>query len=78
MKIELEKIKGGEDIIAAGYNEKENVLAIQFSSKGNPTYNYYGVPAKKFDDFMESAEKRAFFTDNIRNKHEYRKQVGGA
>ena len=69
----MERINSS-NIFAAGYDEQNSVMRVQFNS--NVIYDYQDVPEKLYLEFSNSHSKGTFFAKNIRTKFAYKKIDG--
>ena len=58
-------------LASVGYNEKEQVLEIEFRNSG--IYRYSGVTKEFFSQFMTANSKGGFFALKIRGKFSFSK-----
>lgn len=71
IKIAMYGVKSSQ-IKEIGHDPKTNTLAIRFNS-GGTLYHYFGVDAKKFEEFKASESPGSFLSKNIKGKHEFAK-----
>jgi len=56
-------------IVSVGYDQQSETLEIEF--KGGMVYQYYNVPARIYEQLMESGSKGQFHSANIKNAFPY-------
>ena len=54
---------------SVGYDEKDNILEIEFHSGG--IYQYYNVDKEEYLDLMDASSHGRYFMSNIRGAYEY-------
>ena len=59
------------NIRAVEYDEQQQILKVQFTNQA--TYQYSGVPAATYRDFMAANSKGAFFASEIKSVYPYEK-----
>lgn len=59
------------NLAAVGYDEKEQVLEIEFNHGG--VYQYFDVPKEEYEALMNASSHGEYFSANIRNDYEYHK-----
>ncbi len=56
------------NIVSIGYDEKSEVLEIEFS---NGIYQYFDVPQDAYEDFINAPSVGNFFQKNIKVKYRF-------
>lgn len=59
------------NLAAVGYDEKEQILEIQFNHGG--VYQYFDVPKDEYEALMSASSHGSYFYHNIRNDYDYEK-----
>lgn len=59
------------DLKSVGYDEKSQILEIEFNNGG--VYIYSKVPQKVYEQLMGASSHGKFFHANIKNKFTYKK-----
>ena len=59
------------NLAAVGYDEKEQVLEIEFNHGG--VYQYFDVPKEEHESLMNASSLGSYFYHNIRDCYEYDK-----
>ncbi len=57
------------NLAAVGYDEKEQVLEIEFNHGG--VYQYFNVPKEEYESLMSASSHGSYFYHNIRGCYEY-------
>jgi hypothetical protein len=75
MKVKMVKIESSQ-IEAVGYDEKTEILRVEFKShnpnKPPSVYEYKGINAVRYANFMNSESKGKFFGEFIKPCYPYR------
>jgi KTSC domain len=65
------KSVSSSNLAAVGYNEKEQILEIEFNHGG--VYQYFNVPKEEHEALMSAGSHGSYFYHNIRGCYEYDK-----
>lgn len=58
-------------LASVGYDEKEQILEVEFNHGG--IYEYYDVEKKVYDDLMNADSLGRYFINNIKDGYDYGK-----
>lgn len=59
------------NIQSAGYDPESGILEIEF--KGGAVYQYFDVPERVYDAFMQASSAGSYFHRHIKNTYRWRK-----
>jgi hypothetical protein len=65
------KSVSSSNLAAIGYDEKEQILEIEFNHGG--VYQYFDVPKEEHEALMSASSHGSYFYHNIRDCYEYDK-----
>ena len=65
------KSVSSSNLNSVGYNEGEQILEIEFNSGG--VYQYFNVPAEKYQSLMSASSHGKYFAAFIKNVYRYKK-----
>ncbi len=66
--MELIPITGSSAVVGVGYDQFQGKLSVKFRQNGI-TYEFFKVPKKVFDDFLEAESMGTFYHKQIKGKY---------